>query len=106
MRSRSGAGNGTVAKASVRGLSPEKSTNAASAPSRLVPDIKPTNRATLFESGGRGRAHEGHGRARLGGHARELGAQRRRHGLRLRERHAQWILVDAGDAELVVQVRP
>ena len=43
MRSRSASGKATVANASVRGEPAEKSTSAASAPSRLVPDMRPTN---------------------------------------------------------------
>src|SRR5690242_10024560 len=106
MRSRSGAGKGTVAKARTRGWSAVKSTSAASAPSRLVPDINPAKSATLLEAGGRRGAHEVHRRAGAGGHARELGPQGRGDRVGLGKRHAERILEDARDAELVMQVRP
>src|SRR4051812_16084339 len=104
MRSRSAAGKGTGANARTRGWLAEKSTSAASAPSRLVPDINPAKSTALLESGGRRGAHEVHRGAGIRGHARELRAQRRRDRFRLGQRHAQRILVDAGDAEFVVQV--
>src|SRR5471032_3302473 len=83
--SRSESEKGTVAKASVRGAPDEKSTRAASAPSRLVPDINPTkSAATLLEANGRGGAHEVEGRARLAGDLQELRLESRGHGIRLR----------------------
>src|SRR5471032_370347 len=104
--SRNESEKGTVAKASVRGEPDEKSTRAASAPSRLVPNINPTNSApTSLEASGRRGAHEVDGRARLAGDLQELRLESRRHGIRLRKSDAQRILVRPRDLEFVVQVR-
>src|SRR5687768_18316599 len=104
MRSRNTGANGTVANASVRGDPDEKSTSAASAPSRLVPDISPTKKSgTLLEAGGRRGGNARDGRARLRGHLHEVVLEPVRYRFRLGKGHAHGILMHSADLVLVVQ---
>src|SRR5688572_22159610 len=105
IRSRSSGGYATVPKARVRGLLALKSTKAASAPSRLVPDMRPTKRLdTLLEAGRGRRSDAGDGLARLRRHALEIGLQSGGNGLGLRQGDLHRVLVHAADLEFVVEV--
>src|SRR6185503_3516810 len=97
MRSRSSTEKGTVTNARVRGGSGEKSTSAASAPSRLVPDISPTKSDTLFEAGRRCRADQFDRGACARRERVELRAQVRGHRLGLGKRDAHRVLMHPGD---------